>query len=221
MNASPTERTPGAGRHEYFSAGIASASARNLLCSVSRSVMNCLRMSSAASRFGTPAPSCAAAAVPVEAARPTASISERVTVWCGMMGLSVVRTEWGHEAARLRIYPATAMRDPDGTNGHATGRTGGGERRAVRLPGRDGVLKSTTEARRARRRGTRGGGPPAGTGCRTAEGEPRGGDPFQRSSHLLPREGPLSVCTNLRALRASVVDFNTPSRWRDSLRSTH
>src|SRR5262245_42928664 len=58
MNTSPTDRTPGAGRHAYLSAGIASLSARNLLCSVSRSITNRLRTSSAASRFGT---SCAAA----------------------------------------------------------------------------------------------------------------------------------------------------------------
>src|SRR3954451_2723675 len=58
MNTSPTDRTPGAGRHTYLSSGIASLSARNLLWSVSRSITNRFRISTAASRFGTP---CAAA----------------------------------------------------------------------------------------------------------------------------------------------------------------
>src|SRR5215831_8132508 len=52
MNTSPTDRTPGAGRHAYLPSGIASLSARNLLCSVSRSITNRFRISSAASRFG-------------------------------------------------------------------------------------------------------------------------------------------------------------------------
>src|SRR5574338_707410 len=53
MNASPTERTPGAGRHVYLSAGNASASARNFACSVSRSIRKRFLTSSAASRLGT------------------------------------------------------------------------------------------------------------------------------------------------------------------------
>src|SRR6185503_15793609 len=57
-NASPTDRTPGAGRHAYLSSGNALASARNLLCNESRSSRNRLRISSAVSRFGK---SCAAA----------------------------------------------------------------------------------------------------------------------------------------------------------------
>src|SRR5262245_49295593 len=58
MNTSPTDRTPGPGRHAYLSAGNASDSARNLLCSESRSSTNCFRIASAVSRFGM---SCAVA----------------------------------------------------------------------------------------------------------------------------------------------------------------
>src|SRR6185503_8924164 len=53
MKASPTERTPVAGRQVYLSAGKASDSARNLLCNVSRSAMNRVRISTADSRLGT------------------------------------------------------------------------------------------------------------------------------------------------------------------------
>src|SRR3954462_3625868 len=58
MNASPTERTFGAGRLEDLAAGKAWGSETNLLCKVSRSGMNCLRTSRAASWLGA-APSCA------------------------------------------------------------------------------------------------------------------------------------------------------------------
>src|SRR5215208_1010693 len=107
MNASPTDRTPGAVRHAYLSAGNASASARKRLWSVSRSVMNCLRISTADSRFGTAA-SCAAAA-PANAARETASIAARTarerrvsTAGCIIVNLSGVGTAW--RASRPRGY---------------------------------------------------------------------------------------------------------------------
>src|SRR3954462_11841277 len=58
MNASPTERTFGAGRLEDLAAGKAWGSETNLLCKVSRSAMNCLRTSRAASWLGA-APFCA------------------------------------------------------------------------------------------------------------------------------------------------------------------
>src|SRR5512147_2402147 len=69
MNTSPTDRTPGPGRHAYLSAGNAFASARNLLWSVSRSETNCFRISIAVSRFGR---SCALAE-PALAANDTAA----------------------------------------------------------------------------------------------------------------------------------------------------
>src|SRR3954454_17208249 len=63
MNASPIDRTPGAGRQAYFSAGMASESARNLLCKESRSSTNCLRTASACSRSGTACADATAAVV--------------------------------------------------------------------------------------------------------------------------------------------------------------
>src|SRR5215469_3986532 len=53
MNTSPTDRTPGFGRHANLSAGIAFASATNFVCRVSRSSMNCLRTSAASALLGT------------------------------------------------------------------------------------------------------------------------------------------------------------------------
>src|SRR6185436_8120921 len=64
INASDTERTPGAGRQPYADSGIASASAITLTCTVSRSARDFDRISNAPFSLNV---SCARAAVPAVA----------------------------------------------------------------------------------------------------------------------------------------------------------
>src|SRR6476660_5101405 len=92
MKASPSDRTPGAGRQAYFSAGMASESARNLLCNESRSSTNCLRTASACARSGT---ACADATAAVVASAQTRTAA-------------VVRTE-RHRRTVVNAYGMTGI----------------------------------------------------------------------------------------------------------------